>query len=61
MNSIYIFDTAHYLEWCQANSLNKNNQRVLQLFKSRCDFEIQLAKTKKAIKEAFDMPNYDII
>lgn len=59
--NIYIFDTAHYLGWCQANSLQKNNQRVLQLFKARCDFETQLAKTKKAIKEAFNMPDYDSI
>ena len=49
---VYKFDTWHYLNWCDAYSLNKNNQRVLQLFKARCDFEIQLAKTKKAIKEA---------
>lgn len=45
--NIYIFDTAYYLEWCKINDLNKNNQRTLQLFKARCDFE----KVYKAIKE----------
>ena len=51
MNNQYIFDTAHYLGWCKAYSLNKNNQRVLQLFKARCDFETQFEKTKKALED----------
>lgn len=44
--NIYIFDTVHYLAWCQAYSLQKNNQRVLELFKARCDLEKKLEEIK---------------
>ena len=46
MNKTYIFDTEHFLAWCQANSLDKNNQRVLELFKSRCEFEKKMEEIK---------------
>lgn len=58
MNKTYIFDTEHYLAWCQAYSLDKNNQRVLELFKSRCEFELAFDKIKKAQR---DLPDYDSI
>ena len=50
--SIYIFDTAHYLEWCKKWELNKNNAEVLRLFKSRCDFEKAYKKAKRTKKGA---------
>ena len=56
MNKTYIFDTEHYLNWCDAWGLNKNNQRVLELFKSRCDFERVFNSIKKN-----NMPDYDSI
>ena len=59
MNKTYIFDTEHYLAWCQANSLNKNCYEVLDLFKSRCEFEAKYQEVRKATGK--DMPNYDSI
>ena len=38
-HSIYKFDVMHYMSWCKHWGLNKNNDRVLQLFKARCEFE----------------------
>lgn len=45
--NIYIFDTAHYLEWCKINDLKASNFYTLQLFRARCNFE----KVYQAIKE----------
>lgn len=39
IETIYKFDTLHYLSWCHYWGLNKNSDRVLQLFKARCEFE----------------------
>lgn len=51
MDQKYIFDTVHYLAWCQAYGLQKNNQRVLELFKSRCDFEGVFDATHETIQK----------